>query len=87
MLSKYEQEVLLKYKDIIEMIVNSKACSYIPSDLLDVIEGICNRDRVSFCRHCPSTLYRSFVYVHGLLTTIGQESTERKKTKKKKDGD
>jgi len=87
MLSKYEQEVLLKYKDIIEMIVNTKACSCIPSDLLDVIEGICKRDQVSFCRHCPGTLYRAFVYVHGLFTTIGQVSTERKKTKKKKDGD
>ena len=78
------EEILLKHKETINRIVTSKACSRIDKELLDAVTDINKRNGKSICTHCPSSLYRAFVFAKNILDNYG-ERTETKETKDRKE--
>lgn len=79
------EEILVKHKETIDRIVSSKACSRIDKELLDAVSDINKKNGNNICTHCPSSLYRAFVFTKKIVDGYGdsKERKERAKTNKK----
>lgn len=79
-------KVLLENKDLIKQIVESKACSSIPKDLLDAVVLFNEQNKQSVCKHCSGSLLRAFNYVYTNLSKINDiEDGTKKRSKRKKE--
>lgn len=77
-------KVLLENKDLIKQIVESKACSSIPRDLLDAVVLFNEQNKQSVCKYCSGSLFRAFNYVYSNLSKINDAENGTKKRGKRK---
>lgn len=77
MIEKKDYEILNKHKQLIDRIVESKSASYIPIELINEIKKVCEQNKIQFCPHCPSVLYRAIIYVKNLIEEYEKEKRDR----------
>lgn len=59
-MTKEVYEEIVQYKDLISNTVRSRACSAIPTRLMELIPEVLKGTGYTFCRSCNSGLLRAF---------------------------
>lgn len=66
-LTKEEYDRLIKYIDIIKIIVVNHSCSNIPISFRETVADIAKNHKIEYCKNCNTGLYNAVVRLYNLI--------------------
>ena len=76
-LTKKEYDRLMKYIDIIKIIVVNHSCSDIPISFRETVADIATKHKIQYCKNCNVGLYNAVSRLYTLIFEYNKKISEK----------